>query len=38
MVDLDFVEEKFLREYLKDKGSYRILTAELYFRNIGEWY
>ncbi len=34
MQGLEFIEEKDLVEYLKDKGSYRPLTAELYFKNI----
>jgi 8-oxo-dGTP pyrophosphatase MutT (NUDIX family) len=34
MVELEFVEKNFLRDYLKDKGSYRPLTVELYFKNI----
>ena len=34
MVGLDFIEEKYLKIYLKDKRDYRPLTGELYFRNI----
>ena len=34
MIGLEFIEEKLLKEYLEDKGDYRPLTAELYFRNI----
>lgn len=33
MQDLEFIEEKNLKQYLDDKGSYRPLTATLYFRN-----
>lgn len=34
MSELEFVEENVLTEYLKDKGDYRPLTAELYFKNL----
>ena len=33
MSDLIFVEEDKLIEFLKDKGSYRPLVTELYFKN-----